>query len=102
MGDAFTVRARVTLGPLSPEDVRVEVVWGRPDDKGELRDIHRVPLVPARQEGDVVLYEGEVRVAEGGDFAYGVRVYPYRPELPHPFDVGLILWAHREGAGRRA
>ncbi len=102
VGDAFTVRARVTLGPLSPEDVRVEVVWGRPDDKGELRDIHRVPLVPARQEGDVVLYEGEVRVAEGGDFAYGVRVYPYRPELPHPFDVGLILWAHREGAGRRA
>jgi starch phosphorylase len=36
LGSALTVRVSVALGPLTPDDVTVEVVYGRPDDADEI------------------------------------------------------------------
>src|SRR5271166_6705492 len=36
LGSALTVRVSVALGPLTPDDVMVEVVYGRPDDTDEI------------------------------------------------------------------
>ena len=36
LGSALTVRVSVALGPLTPDDVMVEVVYGRPDDADEI------------------------------------------------------------------
>ena len=36
LGSALTVRVSVALGELTPDDVTVEVVYGRPDDADEI------------------------------------------------------------------
>ncbi len=36
LGSALTMRVSVALGPLTPDDVMVEVVYGRPDDADEI------------------------------------------------------------------
>ena len=36
LGSALTVRVSVALGALTPDDVMVEVVYGRPDDADEI------------------------------------------------------------------
>ncbi len=93
VGDEVEVRAQVTLNGLTPEDVRVEIVCGRLDDEGELRNVRKIPMQLVEFTQGVAHYRGILRAQVSGQLAYGVRVYPYRPELPGPFDLALLTWA---------
>ena len=94
VGDTFTVRVSVTLGGLNPDDLLVEIVYGRTGAEGELEQV-RVQAMSLVQvdEGGVAHYEGTVQVDRSGEVAYAVRALPYREELPGKFDVGLVAWA---------
>ena len=46
LGSALVVRASVALGELTPDDVTVEVVYGRPDDDDEIISPGYVALTP--------------------------------------------------------
>ena len=93
VGDNVSLRAKVFLGDLRPEDVHVEIVLGKVTDNEELYHLQRVEMTPRGQEDGAALYQGDFQVDESGQFAYGVRVFPYHPALPHPFDLALVKWA---------
>ncbi len=93
VGDEVEVQAQVTLNGLTPEDVRVEIVCGRLDDEGELRNVRKISMQLVEFTQGVAHYRGILRAQVSGQLAYGVRVYPYRPELPGPFDLALLTWA---------
>ncbi len=100
VGDEVTVRATVFLNGLSPDDVQVELVYGRPAGN-EMRDVRAVPM---KLEGSVqdgtASYVGHLRAQESGQIVYGVRAFPYRPELPTKFELRLVKWGTRaEAAG---
>ena len=94
-GDAFDVRAEVRLDGLSPEDVAVELVYGRTDEDDALAADHSVHrLSPAGPAVDgVTAYTGTLPLTVTGTFGYAVRVVPTHPQLVSPVELGLVTYA---------
>jgi starch phosphorylase len=93
LGTSRDVTASITLGPLSPGDVAVQLLTGPVGERDELVD----PLVTTmRYEGDgdgTVRYRGQVRCDRAGRFGFTVRVVPAHPDMAAPVELGRIVWA---------
>jgi glycogen phosphorylase len=91
-GGRLTIRASIALGTLRPEDVFVEIVYGRAGDADEIDDPERAPM---RVEGGagadgVARYVGEAELGQPGPFGYTVRVLPHHRLLAGPAELGLV------------
>ncbi len=94
VGDQLHVRAQVELDGLSPEDVLVEVVYGRAWDQDTLTDAQRVPLeLQTGDDSGATTFAGTVPLARAGSFGYTVRVTPANPLLASPAELGLVATA---------
>jgi glycogen phosphorylase len=91
-GAKLAIRAGVSLGDLSPDDVCVELVYGRPGDDDEISDPVRAELELESQPapGAVAWYRGEAILGQPGAFGYTVRVLPRHPLLAGPAEMGLV------------
>jgi starch phosphorylase len=93
LGQPLTVSALVRLGPLSPEDVAVELVAGL-DDNGVLREQRVIPMHLAGEADDGQRrYTAQLAADANGSLVYGVRVLPQHVGLADPFELGLGRWA---------
>jgi starch phosphorylase len=98
LGTALAVRVSVSLGELTPADVTVEVVYGRPDDADEIvapayATLTAEPGEPASgTAAGVVRYSGEVPLDQPGPFGYTVRVLPNHPLLDSRAELGLVTY----------
>ncbi|HEX6123727.1 MAG TPA: alpha-glucan family phosphorylase, partial [Ktedonobacterales bacterium] len=93
VGQPVRLLARVQLGTLRPEDVRVELVAAR-DEDGTLRDRRVVPIECAGKASDGgYTYAALVEPEASGSMVYGLRVVPTHPGLAHPLALGLARWA---------
>ncbi|MCU1638615.1 MAG: glycogen phosphorylase [Microbacteriaceae bacterium] len=96
VGDVLHVRAHVHLDGLSPEDVAVEVVYGRAREGDLLETPEHVPLTPEAEtdpQGGAVPFIGNVPLSRAGSFGYNVRVVPFHPLLATSAEMGLIAVA---------
>jgi glycogen phosphorylase len=93
LGSTLTVRVFAALGELDPEDVDVELVYGRVAVDDELRDVLTKSLAHRdTYEGGRHLYETEVRLDNTGPFGYNVRILPSNPLLISSAELGLVAW----------
>ncbi len=91
VGDEFRVRALVSLGSLTPDDVEVQVVRGRVDEADELTDVNIDTLDPMAPTAEGrTPFEGTVRIARTGAIGYTVRVLPRHTGLASAAEMGLI------------
>jgi glycogen phosphorylase len=91
-GGRLIVRASVALGSLTPDDVTVEVVYGRAGESDEIIDPAQSPL---QLDGDVAAdgvarYTGAAELGQPGPFGYTVRVLPRHRLLADPAELGLV------------
>jgi glycogen phosphorylase len=94
VGDPVTVIARAQLGPLTPDDVRLDVLFGRATATNELLGESCVQLAPLGQAEDGNwTFSGTFWPKEGGRSGYVVRLLPEHPDLRDAFAPGLALWA---------
>lgn len=91
--EKMPVRVVVELGPVKPDQVRVEIAYGEVWEKG-LRNINTVPLVLKEGAGGngKLVYTGEISLPQGM-FGYTVRVRPYSPHFAGRFELPLVCWA---------
>jgi starch phosphorylase len=93
IGHPITVTALARLGALTPDDVRIELIYGQ-DHDGEMR--RRCVVVMERKgkpEHGVYHYRASLHPETSGSLIYGVRATPAHPGLAHPYELGLALWA---------
>lgn len=91
VGDVLQVRAYVSLGALSPEDVAVEVVHGRVSEADDLSDVRHQELSWTESyEAGRHAFAGDVRLAASGPFGYTVRVVPKHEHLANVAETGLV------------
>jgi starch phosphorylase len=94
VASSIPVRARVHLGRLTPEDVKVELYVARVDMNGELEQGNTVEMKPEGSPFDGEYnYVVDTSVARTGLHGFTVRVRPYHPDMSVPFLPGLIRWA---------
>ncbi|WP_186304540.1 alpha-glucan family phosphorylase [Kocuria palustris] len=94
IGDTVELTARVRLGDLSPEDVRVEVVFGRVADGDHLREREHRDLAPAgSSEAGVRAFSGSFTIDRSGPFGCTARVLPEHEALLGGAELGLVASA---------
>jgi glycogen phosphorylase len=91
LGDELEVRAFVSLGSISPDDVDVQVVHGPITNEDDLADTTTASLVHAETyEGGRHRFEGTVALTTTGPFGYTVRVLPRNEHLASAAELGLV------------
>jgi starch phosphorylase len=90
LGAVLEVRVNVALGDLTPADVCVEVVYGRPGDDDEILEPSYATLAP--DEYTPGRFSGLVELGQPGPFGYTVRVLPSRPMLDSRAELGLVTY----------
>ena len=94
VGDALHLRATLDIDGLSPDDVSVEVLYGRARDGDRLEDVHHQILELAeRGEGAPLVFAGTVALTRAGSFGYTVRVVPNHALLASSAEMGLVAVA---------
>ena len=90
VGGTLELRAFVSLGSLSPEDVDVQLVHGRVDAADQLTDSSVASLrLDETFEGGRHRYVGEVALDRPGPFGYTCRVVPRHELVTGIGDLGL-------------
>lgn len=99
VGDQLTINALVDLGELDPQDVDVQLVYGRAADDDSLLDFRVVSLGDGTDLGEG-RYSFSLRheLSVSGPFGYTVRVVPQHPGLAGPAELGLATTALHEAA----
>ena len=107
LGSSLAVRVVVAVGELTPQDVAVEVAYGRPDDADQILSPSYAVLTrgddspqpsalggtnPPEPPSGVVRYSGEVPLDQPGPFGYTVRVLPNHPLLATRAELGLVTY----------
>jgi starch phosphorylase len=99
VGDELHLRALVHLNGLSPQEVEVQVVYGRSHDGDQLTDVRYAALEvdidePGTQDPSVAReYRGTVQLAWAGAFGYTVRIVPKNDLLLGSAELGLVAVA---------
>ncbi|MGW4984700.1 alpha-glucan family phosphorylase [Streptomyces mirabilis] len=98
LGTTLSLRVRVALADLVPDDVEVQAVSGRVDSQDRIADASCVPLKPAGGpdlEGHWV-YEGPLSLDRTGPFGYTVRILPTHRLLASGAELGLVTMPSEE------
>ncbi|RPF20216.1 alpha-glucan family phosphorylase [Myceligenerans xiligouense] len=91
VGDRLTVRAYVSLGALTPEDVEVQIVYGRVSEADLIEDFDTEPLtLTDSYEAGRYAFAGEVALGASGPFGYTVRIVPRHRGQANVADLGLV------------
>jgi starch phosphorylase len=100
IGDPVTIRARVTLGDLSPADVAVEFYEGLVNGSGEIVQARVLPMQPVGpDETGAFRFEVLMTPERSGQHGYTVRVRPHHSvlaDLAMEWLPGLITWAQTD------
>ena len=91
IGETLHVRAYVSLGSLSPQDVCVEVLHGRVNVADELTETSREPLshVESYEDGRHQ-FAADLTLGRTGAFGYTVRILPQHAGLANHAETGLV------------
>ncbi len=93
LGAVLDVRVTAALGDLSPSDVAVEVVYGRPGETDEITEPSCVALTADdSSSGSLTRFCGAVELGQPGPFGYTVRILPSHPLLASRAELGLVSY----------
>ena len=84
-----SVTAQIALGPLSGDDVRVELIHGTVGLNDEL-EMPQTEVMAAGADGQ---YSASWTCERAGRYGFTVRVVPSHPHLASWPEVGTITWA---------
>ena len=91
IGDEFTVNAYVDLGELTPEDVTVQVSYGRVSETDHIHERSYATLEDVTElGGGRMTFSGPITIDRSGPFGYTVRVLPRHDELASPAELALV------------
>jgi starch phosphorylase len=93
LGAVLSVHVTAALGRLSPSDVSMEVVYGRPGEDDEIVEPSYAMLTadgPA--DGHLTRFSGTVELGRPGLLGYTVRILPRHPLLASRAELGLVTY----------
>lgn len=88
------ITADIQLGACSPDDITVQIYHGPLNPQKEITNPNTTPMQCAEQIDDATYrFEGVITSSHTGLHGYTVRILPQHPDLFHPYEPDLIIWA---------
>ena len=90
----MSIKARVNLGRINPNDVSVELYYGPVDNWENIQDGSAIAMSyekSAEQWGEH-WFTGSMKCQTTGQQGVAVRILPRHTDLVNPYEMGLILW----------
>ncbi len=93
-GDKYQVEAKVKLGSLKPEDVKVQIFLVRNNmDLEEISDFEIFDMQPVQNgKKGIYLFKALIKPSDSGNYYYTLRVLPYHKYLPCDIELGVAKW----------
>ena len=97
-GSQLSIVGRAYLGALEPKDVRLDAILTQTSHEAFAAGTSEIAAkstleFKTKDNDGWTPFAGTITIPEAGDFEVGVRAEPYRADLAHPLEVGLIRWA---------
>jgi starch phosphorylase len=93
VGETLRLSARVQLGAVDPQHVRVEAYHGEAENGG-IKNPTITALEQNGRNGDgSYIYHGSVPASESGAYGFSVRIVPTHPHLQQNHELRLITWS---------
>ncbi len=93
VGSSYVINAQVELGDLKPEDVEVQIYFGKIDDQGKANTNSAITMECVGNKSGIYNYRGEIDCYTTGSFGFTLRILPKHELLINPFELGVIRWA---------
>jgi starch phosphorylase len=93
VGESLQVSARIYLGPVDPQHVRVEAYHGEAENGGVKNPMVNVLNESQRDGNGTYFYRGTVPASESGAYGFSVRVVPTHSHLMQTHELRLITWS---------
>ncbi|MFB8791793.1 MAG: alpha-glucan family phosphorylase [Potamolinea sp.] len=94
VNQAVSVKTRINLAGLTPEDVQVELYQGSVNADGQIVNGLPVPMTfQGTDEHKRSIYTADVSYSASGLQGLSLRVLPKHDNLSSPYEPGLVLWA---------
>ena len=92
VGDTGEIRAWLHLAPLLPQDIAIEVVFGRIGPDSAIEEEGAVPMqyISTGDTDHLSLFRGVVPCLSGGKLGFAIRILPRHRDLPNPYQMGLV------------
>jgi starch phosphorylase len=99
VGYKLNIKALLQLGPISPDDISVEVYHGPIDAWGNIKDgsIMELELNPEKEQE--YWFEGVLPCKSSGRQGLAVRVLPKHPDMVDVYEPGMIIWESTPSQG---
>jgi starch phosphorylase len=92
-GDSLRFEVALNLNGLTPEDVTVEILFGRPGNANKARNLQNLPLLyQDRRVEHEHIFALDLRPELCGRMEYRIRAYPHHDLLTHPLEMGMMRW----------
>ncbi len=95
VNESYKIVTEIDLSDLTPEDIEVQIYYGKVDDKYDPKanDFVVMKHLQTNKDVNIHLFEGEIKCSATGNFGYTLRILPKHKLLNNPFELNLIHWA---------
>ncbi|MFP4581577.1 MAG: alpha-glucan family phosphorylase [Candidatus Sumerlaeia bacterium] len=93
VGQELQVEAKLKLGKIKPEDIKVQVYHGNLNAKDEIQDSEVADLGFQESKDGVHRFAGNIPCESSGRYGFALRVVPFHESMSSPFETKLIYWA---------
>lgn len=94
VGLKYPILAEVELGDLTPDDVDVQIYYGKVDEGIDgTKSFVTMTHVIKKTKSSKYIYRGEINCKDTGQFGFTLRLLPKHSLLINQFELGLIRWA---------
>ncbi|NOX67147.1 MAG: glycosyltransferase family 1 protein [Chlorobi bacterium] len=96
IGSKFKVNAELNIGELTPNDIEVQIYFGKVDkaDEPHANKFVTMKYLSKDDKSGNLIYEGVISCVTTGEFGYTLRVLPNHPLLINKFELGVIKWVN--------
>ncbi|MFP4547961.1 MAG: alpha-glucan family phosphorylase [Fidelibacterota bacterium] len=90
---SIEVKTEVYLGKILPEDVNIQVYFGKIDSKQEIKNGQLKSMKMTKKLDDKkYIFTANIDNWQSGNNGFTLRIIPKHEGLVNPFDDGLIFW----------
>ena len=99
-GEQIEVKCAVTLPNIKPEDIRVEVYYGKFLEDGTVQDVKIIPMTrmkteKSNEENRKYNYTAKIDLNSGGNYGYSFRVMPQHEMILESANLDLVKWVEK-------